>query len=57
MNDTFEIGENFIHEKFNFGFSAFVAAHALVEGSLKREKKVPKKIYLKFFFGQLKCHA
>jgi hypothetical protein len=43
MNDTFEIGENFIHEKFHFGFSAFVAAHALVEGSLKREKSSEKK--------------
>jgi hypothetical protein len=42
MNDTFEIGENFIHEKFHFGFSAFVAAHALVEGSLKREKNLFK---------------
>ncbi len=50
MNDTFEIRENFIHEKIHFGFSAFVAAHALVEGSLKREKKSSEKNLFKVFF-------
>ena len=53
MNDTFEMGENFIHEIFHFGFSTFVAAYApVVGGTLKRKEKFQssEKNYFKSFF-------